>query len=298
MAHHRFHTSKTIQCAVERHRYRDKWASPRGLVDENDALLRAGGLALDGTWQELSAAAAEVVECGNESVAAVPRFPATEICVAHCDTLGAALAVGDACALNFANATTPGGRYRSGGRAQEEDLCRLLPQLHPSLVASEAYPLKPNVALLSRDLLAVRRTGTYELCASQGSVSIVSAAMPCGAADRRPKGGWLGSAWAADVAARVRAVLCCAAYSGHPNLILGAFGCGAFGNPAEPVAAIFREQLLSNEFRGLFARVVFAIIDPVGTGNLRPFRNQLATIDAASVAHASEPVLEARTETA
>ena len=59
---------------------------------------------------------------------------ATEFCVCNCDSLSAALELGSgALVLNFANESTPGGRYRSGGRAQEEDLCRLLPQLAPSL---------------------------------------------------------------------------------------------------------------------------------------------------------------------
>ena len=64
---------------------------------------------------------------------------------------------------------------------------------------------------------------------------------------------------------RIRAVLHAAVFSGHPNIVLGAFGCGAFGNPAAPVAVLFREQLQSPEFRGHFQRVVFAIIDPLGT---------------------------------
>ena len=74
----------------------------------------------------------------------------TTVCVANVDTLSAALELGDACALSHANADTPGGRYRHGGRAQEEDLCRCLPQLWPSLVASGAYPLDPEAALLTR----------------------------------------------------------------------------------------------------------------------------------------------------
>ena len=37
------------------------------------------------------------------------------VCVANIDTLSAALTLGDAAALNFANAVTPGGRYRSHG---------------------------------------------------------------------------------------------------------------------------------------------------------------------------------------
>jgi uncharacterized protein (TIGR02452 family) len=113
-----------------------------------------------------------------------------------------------------------------------------------------------------------------------GRVSVVTAAMPCGQADRRPKGGWKGSPWADDVGLRVRAVLICALSSGHHNLVLGAWGCGAFGNPAGAVAAVFREQLAREEFRGRFACVVFAVLDPLGTGNLGPFRRELKELAA------------------
>ena len=61
-------------------------------------------------------------------------------------------------------------------------------------------------------------------------------------------------------------------------MVLGAFGCGAFGTPAGPVAALFREALASPEFRGSFARVVFAVLDPLGTGNLGPFRRELRSL--------------------
>ena len=58
-----------------------------------------------------------------------------------------------------------------------------------------------------------------------------AAAMPCGVADRRPRGGWPGSSWEAEATIRVRAVLHAAVSAGLPNLVLGAFGCGAYGNP-------------------------------------------------------------------
>merc|ERR1719401_1673440 len=106
------------------------------------------------------------------------RFGTTRLCVANVDTVTAALTLGDACALNFANAYSPGGDYFGGSRAQEEDLCRLLPQLHQSLATSDGYPLEPGTALLTRDLLAVRAPGSYKLRHSAAACCVVSAAMP------------------------------------------------------------------------------------------------------------------------
>ena len=281
---HGYQTSVELQRRLEARRYRGKWASVRGIAEDNAAACADGGFALpDGGWQALggAAVASELVYCSAAPVAdgaAARRFESTEVCVANVDTLSAAVELGDACALSFANADTPGGRYTHGGRAQEEDLCRLLPQLHPALLASSAYPLAPGSALITHNLIAARLPGSYERCASMGECTVITAAMPCGIADRRPKGGWANSEWAITVTLRIRAVLRAAAHTGKPHLVLGAFGCGAFGNPAGPVATIFREQLESPEFRGAFSMVVFAVFDPLGTGNLGPTRRELATL--------------------
>ena len=60
-------------------------------------------------------------------------------------------------------------------RAQEEDLCRLLPQLHPALTAAAAaggYPIPPDAALLARGLAAVR-LGLYPIVTLQyGSATL------------------------------------------------------------------------------------------------------------------------------
>eukprot|EP01043_Picozoa_sp_COSAG02_P062164 COSAG02_NODE_8509_length_2543_cov_2.043372_1_plen_337_part_00 len=293
MAAHRFSISPELGHAIESRRIDGRWTVPRGIVDHNDAISVAQGFELPdgGGWQAVPPLPrAELVRCtaeAPESGGAGPcldseLFDKTEVCVAHCDTVSAALALGDASALNFANAEVPGGGYRRGSRAQEEDLCRLLPQLYPSLLGARdtgAYPLPPDSALLTRGVMAVRQLGSYEPCACLGDLTVVTAAMPV-VRYGEPSGGWLSeNGWSKTVRLRVRAVLHAAALSGHPNLVLGAFGCGAFGNPAEPVAAIFREQLQSAEFRGRFQRVVFAIIDPLGTGNLQPFRQQMQTIE-------------------
>lgn len=219
----------------------------------------------------------ERVQCPADPVVLrAPIFEVTEVCVANIDTQSAALLVGDACSLNFANAYTPGGGYRRGASAQEEDLCRCLPQLIHSLEACK-YPIQPDEVLLTRDLAAVRDVGSYELCQSMGSVHILTSAMPCGDAGRPG-----GTEWNSTVRLRMRAVLHAAKLSGLPNLVLGAWGCGAFGNPPVQVAALFREQLCSPEFRGVFAHILFAVIDPAGDGNFAPFEQEIALMDEVS----------------
>eukprot|EP01050_Picozoa_sp_SAG11_P014718 SAG11_NODE_1842_length_4179_cov_2.865931_1_plen_463_part_00 len=260
---HRFLPAPALEARLEARRYRGKWAAVRGVAESNDSIMARRGFSVrpqkvrqtQRAPQASSAAAAkpalaweqalppppptEVVQLAAGGAPKPPRFGSTAVCVANVDTLSAALEIGDACMLNFANADTPGGRYRSGGRAQEEDLCRLLPQLHPSLATSGAYPIEPGTALLTRGLLAVRRPGTYELCQSMGSCAVVTAAMPrC--SGRRPAGGWAGSGWAETVQLRIQAVLAAALRSGRPNLVLGAFGCGAFGGCWQESRSLFK----------------------------------------------------------
>jgi uncharacterized protein (TIGR02452 family) len=55
-------------------------------------------------------------------------------------------------------------------------------------------------------------------------------------------------------------VLAVARAYGHSALVLGAWGCGAFGNDAHRTAIDFRDAL-ENNFSEAFAEVVFAITD-------------------------------------
>ena len=66
-------------------------------------------------------------------------------------------------------------------------------------------------------------------------------------------------------------VLRTAKSTGRRNLILGAWGCGAYGNPPTAVANLFMETIGLSEFRGLFDMVIFAIVDPKKEGNYAVF---------------------------
>ena len=59
---------------------------------------------------------------------------------------------------------------------------------------------------------------------------------------------------------RIHRILAIARAYGHAHLVLGAWGCGAFGNDTWRTAVDFR-QALENDFRGAFASVIFAITD-------------------------------------
>ena len=64
----------------------------------------------------------------------------------------------------------------------------------------------------------------------------------------------------AAMAERVGKVLTLAALHGHETAVLGAWGCGVFGNDPAEVAGLFRDAL-AGPFRGTFARVLFAVLD-------------------------------------
>jgi len=60
--------------------------------------------------------------------------------------------------------------------------------------------------------------------------------------------------------ARIRRVLGIAAAHGFADLVLGAWGCGAFGNDATATAQSFRESF-AGPFEAAFDQVVFAVTD-------------------------------------
>ena len=180
------------------------------------------------------------------------------------------------------------GRWPIGGSAAHAFGPRVCPvwaaQLIPTLYSSLKrlhYPLAENEAHYTHAWLA-RQPGTYALLPAPVRVALVSAAMPnLGSAsgarrgERRLQPGT--QAWRDTVELRLRTVLDASLAKGHAALVLGAFGCGAFGNPPADVAAAFARVLRSAEFRGRLRLVVFAIVDPKSkdAGNLATFRQVL-----------------------
>ena len=71
---------------------------------------------------------------------------------------------------------------------------------------------------------------------------------------------------------RIRIMLHIAAKHGYRELVLGAWGCGAFGNSPEDVSGYFKSVLIGEEYGRCFDRVVFAVYGKPDGTNITAFR--------------------------
>jgi len=171
----------------------------------------------------------------------------------------------DPAALNFASATSPGGGFLSGARAQEEYLARSS-ALWACLRGNPMYtyhrdqlnPFYSDYVIYSSHV-PVLRNDDGELLEEPYRCSIITSPavnangvfryMPARAGEIGPV------MWR-----RILKVLAVADRHSHKGLVLGAWGCGAFGNDGNLIADLFRKALTEN-FCGVFDYVLFAITD-------------------------------------
>ena len=77
---------------------------------------------------------------------------------------------------------------------------------------------------------------------------------------------------------KIRTMLNLALYWENDSIVLGAFGCGAFANPPEDIAKLFKEVISEPEYCDKFEKIVFAVLDDGNShrahnprGNYLPF---------------------------
>jgi uncharacterized protein (TIGR02452 family) len=180
-------------------------------------------------------------------------------------TLAAARRLGgDVAALNFASARSPGGGFLNGAEAQEESLARSS-ALYPCLLAAGEFytyhrahaELTYTDRIIYSPRVPVFRDDRGALLTKPYPVTFLTSAAPNLSAIRSNQ-----PERAAEVpgALRRRAarVLAVAAANGHRRLVLGAWGCGVFGNDPATVAEAFAAALA----RYPMEHVVFAILGP------------------------------------
>ncbi len=199
------------------------------------------------------------------------RWPMTEVIIMNATTLAVASPLAGSCCLvlNFANGIVPGGGYLHGARAQEESLCRA-GALHAVLEGDPMYAF--HRAQHNRDSsdwaiytprVPFFRDGANRLADRPFFLDIITCAAPikdvCGGQSERL------------LDRRIGRVYGIASSFSYETLVLGAWGCGAFGNNPFLTAESFR-RYLEGEFSGCFRRVIFPILDvTVDRRFLNPF---------------------------
>ena len=204
--------------------------------------------------------------------------------------------------LNMASATSPGGGYRKGDGAQEENLFRrsdyfrsldvdldgFLPQrsqrflctrdgrVEPLSQPHKMYPMEEYGAIYTSGITFFRHSqdAGYEYL-DKPLENVCAVAM---AAYRDPKldRKYLACQPAVGTRKKIENIFTIAYHHGHDSIVLSAFGCGAFRNPPIHIAKIF--QSVIEQYAGFFETIVFAIIDDHNAGqrlnpegNFKPF---------------------------
>lgn len=171
--------------------------------------------------------------------------------------------------LNFASATTPGGGYEKGAAAQEESLCRnsfLGFELKKFISEYYSYNrthlnsgMYPAHFIYSKDVLFVKDVidGVERFVRPQVKVDVVTIAAPNRNLDKDNR--FSEKSYTIDLANKIAQTLRAFKTNDCEVIILGAFGCGVFGNDPKKVAKLFHLILETKEFKGVFKEVHFSI---------------------------------------
>ena len=205
-----------------------------------------------------------------DEIASIPASPADEnqrICVVDGTTQVVAQTLaesGDVALLNFASARNPGGGFLNGAKAQEEDLCRCS-GLYPCLIQCMDYyeANRAQSSLLYTDhvifspLVPFFKTrGTGGLLAEPFFVSVITAPAPNSGPFLR-ENREATEELEQTFERRWRNVLRIARDRSVKRLLLGAWGCGAFGG--DPMMASRTAKLAIERDGGGIDEIVFAI---------------------------------------
>lgn len=198
--------------------------------------------------------------------------------------------------LNFASATNPGGGVTRGSSAQEEALCRCS-TLYPCLLGDELWQkyykmhrdrrdvTYTDACIYTPDVLVIKTdTGAPKRLPEDAMqpVDVITCAAPN---LREHPSNAMNPGFGSPVhlsrqdiyslhTQRARKILSVAALHDIDVLILGAFGCGAFCNPPDVVAAAYRDVL--PEFAHALRTVEFAVYcSPRDDSNYQAFHRTL-----------------------
>lgn len=178
------------------------------------------------------------------------------------------------CVLNFASGTNPGGGFKRGTASQEESIARSS-TLYPTLIIHPEFYLEnkkeagvyKNYAIYSRDVMVIKDYNGNWL-EDPYNVSVLTSAAPNMNLIRKLTSQTVNPEVEEAFYDRIDQVLKIMHHCDHKNIVLGAWGCGAFGNDPWLVSDFFLDLLESNPY---FDEIVFAIYDKKESDTFKAF---------------------------
>ena len=192
--------------------------------------------------------------------------------------------------LNMANATSPGGGYRKGDGAQEENIfrrsdyyqsldgdiadrdrserlhCTQKCEFKPMRGFGDFYPMEEFGAIYTSGITVFRysedkgyaymKEPLYNVCAIAMAAYRNPPMTRKDTLEKKP---------AVNTHRKIQNIFAIAHHQKHDCLVLSALGCGAFKNPPKHVALLFKSVIY--QYAGYFDTIYFAIIDDHNTGN-------------------------------
>jgi len=164
---------------------------------------------------------------------------------------------GKTAVLNMANAKHKGGGVERGAMAQEECLFRCS---NLFTIPDELYPLAVNELIYTKDASFVKDANYNPI--EPVKVDVITIAAPN--LNKEFKGNESSeysdeSYYNKIMIQKIVSMLDIAALNGCDNIILGAWGCGAFKNDPNKVVELFNRALEYK--RNMFENIVFAVIN-------------------------------------
>jgi len=187
-----------------------------------------------------------------------------KITIKNADCLSIANRLPNTCILNFASAYHPGGGFLTGAQAQEESICRRS-SLYLSIKDNEMYNINnkdkskyyTDTMIYSPNVYVIKNEG-FRTFMNPIKYSVITAP-----AVNINKIGFLDKTIANEVKTvmtnRIRKLIKIAIINGQRNIVLGAWGCGVFGNHPRNVAQYFYDVLVNEEYENYFDNIFFAI---------------------------------------
>jgi len=172
----------------------------------------------------------------------------------------------------MASNTTPGGGVALGAKAQEEVLFRCTN--YDLCTNRKFYPLSDDEFVVTEDVTVIKDQDYNTLLkAEYAKFDFIAMAAP-----RKPpliyEDGnpiYMFEEDEALMRDKIDAIFRYAVYQGTVSLVLGALGCGAYGNPVKQVRDMFQQAI--DKYRFYFDNITFAVLAEGKNPNYDVFRD-------------------------